>query len=1231
MATLLLTAAAAAVPTGTGFFGTLASQALGAAASYTGNIIDQKLLGLDKIPGKEGPRMADLAVQTSTYGKMIPIVYGVCRIAGNIIWSRPIKETATTTTHTVRGGKGGGGGRITQQQTTYSYSATLAIAVCEGPIDDIYRVWADAAPINPKQLTYRLYKGTETQTPDPTIESYEGVGLTPAYRGLAYVVVEDFPLADFGNRIPNFTFEVKKRMLIADTSGDLIEDMVKGVCMIPGSGEFVYDTIVHSKVYGEQTSGGWVQRGDKVRINQNNRDNKADSLVGVDQLLETCKNVEWVALVVTWFCNSMDLGTCYIKPGIEYTNAITEPNLWQVGSFTRSNAHQITLDSNQKPVYGGTPNDAGVLRLIDYLKSKNLKVLFYPMFFMDTTGKPWRGRLTGTSSQVSDFFTRANGYNAFISHYASLVVGKVDGFVIGSELIGLTKVYTGTTTRTYPAVDALVSLAATVKTTLGASVKITYAADWSEYHHTDDGWYNMDSLWASSNIDVIGIDAYFPLTDEPYFGYDVQKVMDGWTSGEGYDWYYSDPERTIKVNFPDGKFAWKNMNWWWTNTHTNPNSVQTPWVPQSKKIWFTEYGFPSVDGATNQPNVFYDPTSTESTYPRFSKTRVDFGSQRMGLTATEKKWKNSTMIERMFIWTWDARPFPYWPDLLGIWGDGVMWKTGHWIQGKLGASMLAAIVADLSKRVGLVDADFDVSRLYDLVEGFVITSRMSARDAVELLQKGYFFDAVESDGKIKYVKRGSAIAAQILEDDLVHQQNDDNKRELMIITRTQELELPQKVDIIYINRVSDYQTGAQHSQRQTTLSKMLMTKSLPIVYSDQYAKYIADVTLFNAWIGRTKYQFELPIKHLKLEPTDVIQVTVNSLTHTIRIISVLAGKPGILKITGISEDVSVYDFSNRPGEQPPRGGTTTSPGSTQLELLDLPAFPGDADNQGRLYFAAAGTESSWRGAIIYRSNDGGANYEQMVNVVTSATIGRTTTALASGSVTVFDNKNIVTVLLTRGQLQSITQLAVLNGGNAAVIGNEIVQFKTATLVDAYKYTLSGLLRGRLGTEHEIGNHVVGERFVLLNPEILRITMPNNTIGLSRKYKPVSIGNTLGQTGEYDFTFRGNSFKPYSPVNILGWRDPDGSLNMVWLRRARVGGEWRDNIDVPVSEVIERYEIDIMNGVAVVRTIRDIFYAYAIYTADDQILDFGSLQSSINIKIYQISDVVGRGYPAAATL
>ncbi|MGE0755118.1 MAG: hypothetical protein AB7L92_08175, partial [Alphaproteobacteria bacterium] len=195
---------------------------------FAGGLIDRKLTEKDRSTHRHGSRLAELGVQTSTYGNFIPIIYGSMRIGGNIIWSQPIREIATTTSTTSSAGGGGkgGGGKVTQTSTTYSYDITLAVAICEGPVDEVVRIWADAQQLDLSQFTLRIYNGDETQTPDSLMQSYDGVENTPAYRGLAYVVFEQFPLADYGNRIPNFTFEVLKKTQHAEFNGDLLEDMV---------------------------------------------------------------------------------------------------------------------------------------------------------------------------------------------------------------------------------------------------------------------------------------------------------------------------------------------------------------------------------------------------------------------------------------------------------------------------------------------------------------------------------------------------------------------------------------------------------------------------------------------------------------------------------------------------------------------------------------------------------------------------------------------------------------------------------------------------------------------------------------------------------------------------------------------------------------------------------------------------------------------------------------------
>lgn len=475
---------------------------------------------------------------------------------------------------------GGGKGKKRSTHTSYSYSVTLAIAICEGEVDSIVNMWADAKLITPYLANCRTYYGDEQQLPDPTIQAYQGAGNTPAYRGIAYIVIEDFPLGEYGNRIPNFTFKVKSLPDNASLENhEELEEKIRSVCIIPGSGEFVYDTKIQYKAYGKRLRDGRViQTGKGNAINANNYMSKADSLLSLDQLKRSCKNLKWASPVVCWFGTGLDANQCDIVPGVEHRDTLTYPDEWSVANFRRNNAHLITY-KDSRPLYGGTPTDASVIRYVLELRSRGLLVMFCPMLMIDRMDKPWRGHLSGDVESLKvggSFFTK---YKRFILHYAHLLQGKVDAFVIGSEFPGLTSVRDSN--NNFPFVDSLVELAKEVRLILGNRVKVIYAADWSEYHHTKGGWYNLDPLWSSPDIDVIGINAYFPLTSEKTKS-EISKedIKLGWKSGEGYDYFIRKNQR-VRLR---PEYAWKNIEFWWSNVHINPDNKPTNWQPRSKKI-----------------------------------------------------------------------------------------------------------------------------------------------------------------------------------------------------------------------------------------------------------------------------------------------------------------------------------------------------------------------------------------------------------------------------------------------------------------------------------------------------------------------------------------------------------------------------------------------------------------------------------------------------------------------
>ena len=666
-----------------------------AAGAVAGSLIDQSFFGTTR--RIEGPRINDLRVMSASEGAPIPRLWGRMRVAGQVIWATNFEEVVLTHTDKTSSKGGGSATRITE----YEYFANFAVALCEGEIDRIGRVWADGKEFDISELTTRAYTGTSSQEPDSLIVAKEGADNAPAYRDSAYIVFERMPVTAFGNRLPQLSFEV-----IRFAGG--AEEHVKGVNIIPGSTEFGYDTVVQTRNLGGGVTE--TENGHASAI-------RSDWTVSIDDLAATCPNLEAASLVVAWFGDDLRCGNIEIRPGVENVTKLTEPDSWSAAGETRSTAHVVST-SGGGPAYGGTPSDQSVVRALQDLQARGLQTVFYPFILMDIPvgnvlpdpyggtaqgAYPWRGRITcdpapgeaGTAdktaacaTQLANFigtaqpsdFTIGGGqviysgpaewsFRRMVLHYAKLcaLAGGVDVFLIGSELRGLTTLRG--LANSFPFVAALVALAADVKTILPAA-KISYAADWSEYfgHHpadaSGDHFFHLDPLWSSSNVDFIGIDNYMPLSDwrdghqhtDFLAGatsiYDPAYLNAGVAGGEGYDWYYADAAaRQSQTRSPitDGAygkpwvFRYKDLKSWWLNSHYNrPGGIEaatpTGWVAQSKPFWFTEAGCPAIDKGANQPNVFLDAKSSESLRPYFSGGQRDDLIQNRYVAALGEYW-----------------------------------------------------------------------------------------------------------------------------------------------------------------------------------------------------------------------------------------------------------------------------------------------------------------------------------------------------------------------------------------------------------------------------------------------------------------------------------------------------------------------------------------------------------------------------------------------------------------
>lgn len=1107
-----------------------------------------------QLPAQFGPRLGDLKVQTSTYGAPIPRCFGTVRIAGNLIWASDIHETATTQTQTT-GGKGGPP-ETSQDQTTYSYTADFAIAICEGPISGIGRIWAngkllsdynssapprdrvsgglarilaaaiDAAEAAGEFALYNamvIYPGNDTQAADPTMVTALGASNTPAYRGTAYVVFTGLKLEQFGNRIPNLEFEV-----IVDGTDNIMQPEV--FYPLPDNDEFVGNATyfeqdevasrrnISGQIYAAvlpdlgsptvaRNSIGFYNNYDGTKISEKQETALVTLLSnhGLNgriwyQVYDTAIKAISLSGQVWEFPNFGD-----VVDGVNRLEEIYEFSDRELLAQTQEDAPLIFAQYNS-PSVGNRPivwGSAVSMSLVELDTDRSLN------YFFDA-GDRIEGRL----------YIYATAFGGFASSKIGYVVTD---FVTGT-FVELRDYGSGSTVP-----HGMVGRDGFIYARASAAA---------------DDWNVIEKMTAEGVVvdSVILPDVSVNSQDLIRMVQDMTGLLYVQVDRELYRIYSGTMEIAAHTTLPSND-----------------------WIMPDDP--YEGHGILVARGeAGGRENVYILADGIDATYP-----------------------------------------------------------------------LLSEVVLTLSELGGLTSSDVNVDDLAsDTVTGYMVPRRMSPRAMIEPLMGTYFFDAVESDNKVKYVKRGGSSAVTIPEDDLAaHVGNvGDELPEDLRLSRKQEMELPVEVNIAYMDKLFDYQPNSQSSRRLITSALQSATLQAPIVLTDNEAKQITDTHIFSAWVEREHYQFETGREYLKYEPTDVITVVKNGVSHGVRITQKDEGSNGVIRWMAVADYATIYSQTGLGAAAEQGVGTLVIVGPTIPSFLDMPLLR-DVDDDAGFYVAARGAyPTGWKGTQFFQSTDGGVNYFALGNstLLAASTVGSATTALGAYSenvVELIDEGNSVTVQLSSGTLESITREVMMAGtSNAAAIGTngrwEIIQFRDATLVGTATYELTGLLRGRLGTEQYMDTHTAGDAFVLLNENLRTINQPVSSIGLSRLYKASSLGQQLEFTAEQSFTNTAVRKIPLSPVRLGAGQDSSGHWIMQWQRRTRYDAVWLDAADVPLGESTELYYVQIMDGATVMRTIEATTNT-ATYTTTQQIADFGSTKSSIEFRVAQVSGEVGVGY------
>lgn len=1311
MATVVLSAAGAAIGGSLGgtFLG-LSSVAIGRAVGATlGRVIDQRLMGQGSEIVEHG-KVDRFRLTNTGEGSAISQLYGRMRLGGQVIWASDFLETVSTSGG--GGGKGGGGSR-TPQTRTYSYSVSLALAVCEGEITRIGRVWADGEEIAVNDLNMRVYTGSQDQLPDPLMEAIEGQGLVPAYRGTAYVVIENLALADFGNRVPQLSFEVvRPEQAGQDGAQEEMTRAVRAVALMPGTGEYALATTPVN--YVDAARGRWS-------ANVNTPAGRTDFSVSLESLGDDLPRCEAASLIVSWFGDDLRCGSCQLKPKVERKDIEGENMPWIVSDVTRGSADKIA-DIEGRPVYGGTPSDASVVEAIQSMNAAGKAVMFYPFVLMDQpegntlpnpydpSGTqphlPWRGRITlslapgvagtpdGTATadaEVAAFFGTATAtdfqfaplstgfsrtdqlvnytgpqewsLSRFILHYAALcaAAGGVEAFCIGSEFRGLTQIRGAG--NSFVAVQRLRALAAEVRAILGPNVKISYAADWTEYFGyqpqdgTGDRYFHLDPLWADQNIDFIGIDNYMPLSDwrdgrdhaDADWGsiYDLDYLRANIAGGEGYDWYYHSAEAgaaQIRTPITDGAydepwvFRFKDLRNWWDNAHHERvngvrSEVATDWEPGSKPFWFTELGCAAIDKGTNEPNKFLDQKSSESSVPKYSNGARDDLIQKQYLRAMNSYWADpnnnpqateyeGSMVDmdRAFVWAWDARPYPFFPNALTLWSDGENYPRGHWLNGRTSARTLASVVGEICERAGLTA--YDTSALHGYVRGYLVEDVSSARSALQPLMLRYAFDAIERDGVLKFAMR-SGVGATALEPGRLAVSSDLEGR--LEQSRESEADLAGRVRLRFVQTDGDFDILSEEAILADDATHAVSTTDLPMALTRPEGRQIAERWLSEARISRESVRLALPPSLMGIGAGDVIEVAPDQAEGPglYRVDRVEHGEMQILE--GVRIEPEIYTPSELSDEL---AGVRefVPPVPLTSVFLDLPLLTGE-EVEHAPHVAVTGTP--WPGSVaVYQSPTESGFFLNSV-VAARSNIGFTATPLRRARAGLVDYGDALEVEMVHGTLESTSDAALLNGANLVAIGDgtpdnwELFQFRDAELIAPGRYLLSHRLRDQLGSD-SVGPEVwpEGSWIVVMNGVPSQIDLARNLRRVAQTYRvgPARRSYDDPSYDEFIHAFDGNGLRPYRPVHLRA-NASGGDLGVSWIRRTRLDGDDWDLPDVPLAEESESYTLRIMQGGAVVR---EVVVNAPAWTYDAVLQAADGLTGAFEIAVAQNSARYGPG-------
>ena len=1187
-----------------GFF-LLAPFGLGALGWFIGSTLGSLLSLQDTNTESTGPRVTDFRALNSKYGIPINKGYGTSRMNGNLIWATAVREVATSEKTCVKssGFFGIGATKQCQTVTTFQYYQSFAVAFAEGPAADILRIWADGKVIydnrdgsgivqvvsydpnqsdNPftnvtwQNVPIRKYLGTSTQLPDTVIAADVGEANCPAYRNLVYVVFSDLDLEQFGFRIPTMTAEIAFSVNAPKTTE------------LP-----TYQTTLPLDPL---------------------------SLGHGDNVVEDCPEL------YMFVADGGGGGGGYLEhEGIIMFNIATNEELYRLpsaaGGFFGGGAEYVRIRqvSPRSTVlssgFGSNGNDQVVIEYDIY------------------TGEPVNYSEIGT---LADQIGVVYGHVFDYIRYGFWATTRFGGMIFWPLLDPDVEYYldefgVAPEIETWvPQLNAWVPQQTRLRRFKGATISSGNVVSAPAIDKRGNAFWVVNQSGGNTWLCAVDGRTFTEYQFGPLLQTDnATSVSDGQglcyvEAGDYLVIHQISGDYLYQVDLPlnsNGRVIWANV--------CNANGLNTR--VDSQRTMDATSAFGNAEQAVFNMFRLYEGRYTYylASWPDFIK--YDFLNYTYEvIDASAWTWSGTTPVYGRYL-----------PQIEG-WLTGsstVAVEVGLARPSELNESLESVVVDLLTRNVSdlrpkIFASDIDASELAaDAVRGYWITSQQTRRNAIIALQQAYAFDMIESDGKIKALKRGQQTpVATIPQSEMAAHDFGSDPDAALEWKRLYETALPAEVLVAYADKTIDYQQGSQRARRINTETDSLNSMSLgAMVFTADEAAQIADVLLTSAWTERDTMKFAVGPKYQRIDPGDIVTLAMNNgESHNVRITQTDRGINGIILMEAVREYAPAYN-SNATGINVNLPISFQNfQGCVKPFTIEIPIlFPGTAfgGSSDMYVYAGAQTYSPGYGGgtnVYYNDGNGfvyGATIDQAL------TWGITYGSLYQPEPPPAENQvgETMEVYVIQGTLSSKTLEEVFEGENHIVFENgEVAAFTGATKSnDTGRWTLTGVIRGIRGTEH-LTTHQWNTRWALIDFDALeRISVPTSSVGDI---------TTFSYDGKLEtIAVQGLALRPFAPL-----MDPatlsTNDIIINWTRRDRLDGFWQDEVDAGMSEQLEQYEIDIVDpdgpdlGTVLRTTVVNDAQTWT-YTSAMQTTDFGGNRTTpFYVRVYQMSATVGRGYP-----